>query len=409
MFQSDTFQAIEGGEYPVGTDRAGRTFCLFEQEMRSGLLVLGGNDTPRSEVLLGLAANMMKEGAGLVYIDCSRHGRLAERLELLATRMGRESDFRVLNFMNGGRVVRTETWNPFASGPSHKLVQLCIELMDDLGPDDDHRRERAVAMLSGVGAALVWKRDHEDLALDIGVIRDNIGLDAIEALSRDETLPPSIKGRLRSYLSLIPGYDPSKAAQCQHTKEQHGYLQMLLGWAMHGLCDYWGYIFATGTSSLDMADVVANNRILVVEAPDMRLLPLDGPPLAKVVLASVKYEISELLRSGRVRSGNDAANGMSLEVPTGERRPLTPIILDDVGQYLVPGLDVLASTAGELGFSLVFADRDRRSMMHSNEKVGAAMLVERNAALELSACGEENLVLLRHDQRQPLKAILPRF
>ncbi|MDE4914551.1 hypothetical protein PQI07_28195 [Methylobacterium sp. 092160098-2] len=409
MFQSDTFQAIEAREYPVGTDRTGRTFSLLEQEIRSGLLVLGGNDTPRSQVLLGLAANMMKEGAGLIYIDCSRHGRLAERIEGLATRMGRGSDFRVLNFMSGGRVVRSETWNPFASGSSQKLVELCMELMDDRGPDGDRWRERAVAMLSGVGAALVWKRDHEDLALDIGVIRDNIGLDAIEALSRDEILPPSIKGSLRNYLSLIPGYDPSKADQCQHTKEQHGYLQMLLGWAMHGLCDYWGYVFAAGTSSLDMVDVIANNRILVVEAPDMRLLPLDGPPLAKIVLSSVKYEISELLRSGRVRSGNDAANGMSLELPTGERRPLTPIILDDVGQYLVPGLDVLASRAGKLGFSLVFADRDRLSMMHSNEKIGAAVLVERSTALELHAGGADDLVLVRHDQRQPLKAILPRF
>jgi intracellular multiplication protein IcmO len=409
MIHSDTFNAIEVGEYPVGIDSAGRIRCLMEQEMRSGLLVLGGMDTPRSEVLLALAANMMKEGAGLIYIDCSRSGKLAERIEGLATRMGRASDFRVLNFMSGGRVVRSETWNPFASGSPQKLVELCMELVDDLGPDGDRWREHAVAMLSGVGAALVWKRDHEDLPLDIGVIRDNIGLDAIEALSRDETLPPSIKGRLRSYLSLIPGYDPSKAAQCQHTKEQHGYLQMLLGWAMHGLCDYWGYIFAAGTSSLDMVDVIANNRILVVEAPDMRLLPLDGPPLAKIVLASVKIELSELLRAGRTRSEDGTANGLPREVPAGERRPLTPIVLDDVGQYLVPGLDALASTAGNLGFSLVFADRDRRSMMHSNEKVGAAVLVERSTALELHAGGADDLVLVRHDQRQPLKAILPRF
>lgn len=409
MFQSDTFQAIETGEYPVGIDSAGRTRCLTEQEMRSGLLVLGGTDTPRSEVLLALAANMMKEGAGLIYIDCSRSGRLAERIEGLATRMGRASDFRVLNFMSGGRMVRSETWNPFASASSQTLVELCLNLMDDLGPDGDRWRARAAAMLSAVGAALVWKRDHEDAVLDIGVIRDNIGLDAIEALSRDEALPPPIVGLLRSYLSLIPGYDPSKSSQGEATKDQHGYLQMIVGWAMHGLCDYWGYIFATGPSSLDMADVVANNRILVVEAPEMRHLPSEGPPLAKIVLASVKIELSELLRSGRIGSEDGAPNGLPQEVPAGERRPLTPIVLDDVGQYLVPGLDALASTAGRLGFSFVFADRDRRSMMHSNEKVGAAVLVERNTALELHAGGEDDLVLVRHDQRQPLKAILPRF
>lgn len=57
--------------------------------------------------------------------------------------MGREDDLLVMNFMTGGTdisggaggISRSNTLNPFTSGSSDQLTQMCVSLMDEAGGD----------------------------------------------------------------------------------------------------------------------------------------------------------------------------------------------------------------------------------------------------------------------------------
>lgn len=343
--------------------------------------------THNTETLLGFAANALSWGSGFLFVDGKGDVSLYAKAYALTRRMGREDDLLVMNFMTGGTdisggaggISRSNTLNPFTSGSSDQLTQMCVSLMDEAGGDGAVWKGRAVAMLGGIMRALVWKRDQGELDLNIGIIRDYLTLDKIIELAAEEALPPNIRNSIIKYLAQIPGFDKSKGTkQAQQTMEQHGFLQMQFSKVLATAADVYGFIFMTPFGEIDMADVVLNRRILIVMLPSLEKSPLETENLGKIVVANLKGMMGQALGDSLTGTWNDVVEKRSTSAPS----PFVTI-MDEVGYYMVEGMDMMAAQARSLGFCLVFAGQDVNAMKKKNEKVADAVISNCNTTIAM--------------------------
>ena len=395
--QSELMDPVEGGSgkpkkaagiFFIGNDKiSGKEVWLTNSDARTHFIVLGTTGAGKTETLLGFAANALSWGSGFLFVDGKGDVSLYAKAYALTRRMGREDDLLVMNFMTGGTdvsggaggVSRSNTLNPFTSGSSDQLTQMCVSLMDDAGGDGAVWKGRAVAMLGGIMRALVWKRDQGELDLNIGIIRDYLSLDKIIELAAEEALPPNIRNAIVKYLAQIPGFDKSKGTkQAQQTMEQHGYLQMQFSKVLATAADVYGFIFMTPFGEIDMADVVLNRRILIVMLPSLEKSPLETENLGKIVVANLKGMMGQALGDSLTGTWNDVVEKRSTSAPS----PFVTI-MDEVGYYMVEGMDMMAAQARSLGFCLVFAGQDVNAMKKKNEKVADAVISNCNTTIAM--------------------------
>lgn len=332
--------------------------------------------THNTEALLGFAANAVTWGSGFLFCDGKGDVALFAKVYALCRRFGREDDLLVLNFMTGNQDVggstdgklRSNTLNPFATGSSDTLTQMVVGLMDDAGGDGAMWKGRATAMFTGVMRALTWLRDQHIVDLNVGEIRDHLQLRRIIDLAdqaKFPEMPQHIRKSIKSYLSSLPGFQEDKGyKQAQTTLDQHGYLEMQFTKILGSLADVYGHIFKTPYGEIDMADVVLNRRILVVMLPALEKASDEIANLGKIVVATLKGMMGGTL--GSQIEGN--WYGVVEQRPTTSPTPFI-CILDEVGYYMVDGMDLMSAQARSLGFCLVFAGQDINAMKRINEKV----------------------------------------
>jgi len=355
--------------------KTGKEVWLTNSDCRQHFLVLGTTGAGKTETLLGFAANAIAWGSGFLFCDGKGDVSLFAKVYALARRFGREDDLLVLNYMTGnqdlgsaGGKIRSNTLNPFATGSSDTLTQMVVGLMDDAGGDGAMWKGRATAMFTGVMRALTWLRDKQVIDLNVSEIRDHLNLKRIIDLadkSKYPDLPQPIRKSIKSYLTSLPGYQEEKGhRQGQTTLDQHGYLEMQFTKILGSLADVYGYIFHTPYGEIDMADVVLNRRILVIMLPALEKSGDEIANLGKIVVATLKGMMGGTLGSQIEGSWNSVVENR----PTNSPSPFI-VILDEVGYYMVDGMDLMAAQARSLGFSLIFAGQDINAMKRLNEKV----------------------------------------
>lgn len=355
--------------------KTGREVWLTNSDCRQHFLVLGTTGAGKTEALIGFAANAITWGSGFLFCDGKGDVTLFAKVYALARRFGREDDLLVLNFMTGNKdigssdgKVRSNTLNPFATGSSDTMTQMVVGLMDDAGGDGAMWKGRATAMFTGVMRALTWLRDEGVVDLNVGEIRDHLNLKRIVELAdqaKYPDMPQHIRKSIRSYLSSLPGYQEDKGhKQAQTTLDQHGYLEMQFTKILGSLADVYGHIFKTPYGEIDMADVVLNRRILVVMLPALEKASDEIANLGKIVVATLKGMMGGTL--GSEIEGNWF--GVVEQRPTTSPTPFI-VVLDEVGYYMVDGMDLMSAQARSLGFCLIFAGQDINAMKRNNEKV----------------------------------------
>lgn len=331
--------------------------------------------THNTEALLGFAANAVAWGSGFLFCDGKGDVALFSKVYALCRRFGREDDLLVLNYMTGnqdvgggGGKLMSNTLNPFATGSSDTLTQMVVGLMDDAGGDGAMWKGRATAMFTGVMRALTWLRDNNFIDLNVSEIRDHLQLKRIIDLADKDKypdMPPPIRKSILSYMTSLPGFQEDKGyKQSQTTLDQHGYLEMQFTKILGSLADVYGHIFHTPYGEIDMADVVLNRRILVIMLPALEKSRDEIANLGKIVVATLKGMMGGTLGSEIEGSWDSVVDNR----PTNSPSPFI-VVLDEVGYYMVDGMDLMAAQARSLGFSLIFAGQDINAMKSLNEKV----------------------------------------
>ncbi|MFA7276289.1 MAG: TraM recognition domain-containing protein [Pseudobdellovibrionaceae bacterium] len=339
-------------------------------DVRTHILYLGTTGSGKTEGLKAMASNALAWSSGFVYIDGKADTDLWSALSSLVRRFGRDDDLLVLNYMTGNsdRKAPSNTMNPFSSGSASYLTNMLVSLMPDAEGDNAMWKERAVSLISSLMPVMTWKRDHQDIPMSVGTIRQNLALGSIVKLSRDEVLPEYLRTGLRGYLETLPGYvdaafddegrdKPASPDQpmidTTTAKTQHGYLSMQFTRSLQSLADDYGYIFDSQAADVDMVDVVLNRRILIVLIPALEKSADETANLGKIVAATLKGMMGSSL--GATVEGDSAT-----VIENKSTNSSTPFmtIFDEVGYYAAQGMAVMAAQARSLGFSMIFSAQD---------------------------------------------------
>jgi intracellular multiplication protein IcmO len=355
--------AQAGGIVLLGYDvQTGQQIWINNSDARQHFLYLATTGGGKTEALISLVSNSLAWGSGFCFVDGKADTSLYAKLYSMARRFGREDDVRVVNYLTGGKdeKIESNTMNPFASGSSSELTELLISLMDGAGgTNGDVWKGRAISLISAVIRALTYMRDGTGLDLSVSIIREHLTLPKVIEIAKRTDLPRKALDGLKAYLESLPGYKPNMAPDKipNDTNVQHGYLQMQFTRVLGELADTYGKIFGPKISDIDMFDIVANRRILIVMLPALEKSEDALRQLGKIIIAMTKIMMSKALGSTIV--------GESVEIienkPTTAQSPFF-VVLDECGYYLSPDAALMAAQARSLGFSLVFATQDIPSL-----------------------------------------------
>jgi intracellular multiplication protein IcmO len=349
---------------------ANQEIWFNNDDVRTHILYLGTTGAGKTEGLKSIVSNALCWGSGFVYIDGKADTDLWSSLSALVRRFGRDDDLLILNYMTGNSddPAPSNTLNPFSSGSASYLTQMLVSLMPEAGGDNAMWKERAISLMSAIMPALTWKRDHQDLPLNINTIRTVMNFPEVVKLSRDAALPPRIREGLRGYLDTLPGYvdaafddngmekplgPDQPMVDTNVVKQQHGYLTMQFTRALQSLGNDYGYIFEARNADIDMIDIVLNRRVLITLIPALEKSPDEAANLGKIVAATIKGMMGSTL--GATVEGE--ANTVIENKPTRSSTPFITIF-DEVGYYTTAGMGVMAAQARSLGFCLVYAAQD---------------------------------------------------
>ena len=352
----------------------GKELWLTNTDARTHILYLGTTGSGKTEGLKSMVANSLAWGSGFVYIDGKADTDLWASMYALARRFGRDDDLLVLNYMTGNtdNSSVSNSMNPFSNGSASYLSNMIVSFMPDAGGDNAMWKERAVALMFALMPALTYRRDHQGVLLDIGVVRDHIELQPIIRLSRDTTLPERVTHALNGYLNTLPGFvdaafddegneRPPSPDQpmydLQVARQQHGYLSMQFTRSLQMMADEYSYIFKAQLADVEVLDVVLNRRILVVLIPALEKSGDEAANLGKIVAASLKGMMGATL-------GNAVEGAWETAIGSKQTHSASSFmtVFDEVGYYTAKGMAVMAAQARSLGFALVFASQDLPSM-----------------------------------------------
>lgn len=364
----------EGIMYLGNVENTNEEVWFTNSDVRTHVLYLGTTGAGKTEGLKSMVTNAMGWGSGFVYIDGKADTDLWSSLSALVRRFGRDDDLLVLNYMTGNSDVSapSNTMNPFSSGSASYLTNMLVSLMPEAQGDNAMWSERAISLVGAMMPIMTYKRDKQDMPLSVRTIRENLSLNNVIKLARDETVPQENRDALNGYLDTLPGFQHEAYDDNGMTKppgpdtpqydtttanQQHGYLAMQFTRSLQSLGDDYGYIFDTQAADVDMVDVVLNRRVLIVLIPALEKSTDEIANLGKIVAATIKGMMGSTL--GSTVEGESAT--VIENKPTHAPTPFMTVF-DEVGYYTSKGMAVMAAQARSLGFCLVFSGQDLPAM-----------------------------------------------
>ncbi len=411
-------------------DLSGIEMSCVRTDAEDGLFVAEGYIvTHNTELLLGMASQAMCWSSGFLFIDGKGTSEFHGKAWSLVSRFGRQDDYRILNFTDGGGepdapaggpAVQSNTLNPFSHGTPDQLMNLVASLMSDAGAGNDMWKNRAMSLVASTMKTLCEMRDAGDVLLDVQTIRDHLPLgtgvrkellegraaagieDIPEAAWKDlrsrggmiELYLRALNGEfsnasrlaLKGFFDSLPGFSIDKALngdpQEGKAAEQYGFLAMQLTKPLGSLADEFGHIFRTPFGEVDIEDVVLNRRILVVLLPALQKAPEEMRNCGKIVVAMLK------MMMGRA-AGSEIEGPKRTLIDARPTRGPSPFIavLDEAGYYMVKGIDTMMAQARSLGFMIVVAGQDMAAMQSVSPQI--AETASANARLTAAGAMED--------------------
>lgn len=247
---------------------------LKAKDILTHCLLFGTTGSGKTETLVSLSYNALATASGLFYIDPKASPKLAVQIWQMARFLGRDDDFRVLNYGTSGKVKGksprrlSNTNNPFTFGSAEALTQLLVSLMPASDGANSIFADKAQALISGVMYALVDLRDKGLLKLSTSIIRDALALEKCVALALHPELDEESRASIQAALATsgwIAGRDLKD--QPESFAEQFGYAQSYFGKALSSLTDTYSHIYGAEDGEVDFADSIMQQCIEVQPYP----------------------------------------------------------------------------------------------------------------------------------------------
>ena len=377
----------------IGRDyKTGQELWISNEDGRQHVAVPGTTGAGKTAALVSLCANSLSWGSGFIFVDGKADNRLYADVLALARMYGREDDVLALNFLVASGNKDSATFNPFAWGNADVIREILVSQIE-ANPNGGDKggnhvfMARAVALLGALTPALVWMRDHKGVPIDIESIRFATELQSIVSLAIDKTfrrrdgstgnvteipvgdeIDEALLYPLRSYLGETGGYDKTLAFNKQKSDEpakQHSFVVMHFSATFTQLAVSLGHIFKCEIGDIDMRDVVLNRRILVVNLPTLENSGETTASLGRLVVASLRNMMAQTLGADLEGDYAEIVENKPHLAPT----PF-PVVFDEVGYYVVPGMDKMLAMGRGLGFMFYLGFQEVAGL---RQRIGDAM------------------------------------
>lgn len=347
-------------------------------DARMHMLVMGTTGSGKTEFLLGVGYNGLAWGSGFTFVDGKADNSLWAKVYSLARRMGRDDDVLVVNFLMGGRDIfssvgktterTSNSLNPFYDASADFNSQLVQSLLPKVSGEGVQWQQKAVSMFDALVTALSYLRSRGEVEISVQTFREYMALPKLVELYLRNDLPEDASVPIKSYLETgLPGFDPAKVKAKKPLDnvayEQHGYRTGQFTKTFSMLADTYGHIFACKFAEVDMTDVVLNRRILVVMIPSLERSAQESSNLGKLAVAAIKLMMAKNLGDRLEGLWDEIIEGKATNAPS----PYT-VIMDELGYYFSPGIDVMFAQGRSLGFKLVSAGQDFQAMAKGENK-----------------------------------------
>ena len=341
-------------------------------------LLFGTTGSGKTETLVSLSYNALATASGLFYIDPKASPKLAVQIWQMARFLGRDDDFRVLNYGTSGKSKGkspyrfSNTNNPFTVGSAESLTQILVSLMPASEGGNQIFADKAQALISGVMYALVDLRDKGLLKLSTSIIRDSLALEKCVALALHPELDEESRASIQAALATsgwIAGRDMKE--QPESFAEQFGYAQSYFGKALSSLTDTYSHIYGAEDGEVDFADSIMQRRILVVLLPSLEKAPAELASLGKISLSAIRNACAVGLGA---RIEGDAEDVLEA-LPT-DAVGIGPYlcIVDEYAAIVTPGFEVVLTQGRGLGIAAIVASQDYAGILEADQK-GAQQMV----------------------------------
>ena len=351
---------------------------LKAKDVLTHTLLFGTTGAGKTETLVSLAYNSLATGSGLFYIDPKASPKLDFQIWQMARFLGREDDFRTLNYGTSGKAQGksprrlSNTNNPFTTGSAEALTQLLVSLMPASDGANSIFADKAQALISGIMYALVDLRDKGEIKLSTSTIREHLALEACVKLARDERLGEAARASIRAALNTCGWLAESPDdKQPQSFAEQFGYAQSYFGKPMSSLTDTYSHIYGAEDGEVDFADAIMQRRILVVLLPSLEKSPAELASLGKISLSAIRNACSVGLGANIEGGAADVLESL----PT-DAIGIGPYlcIVDEYAAIVTPGFEVVLTQGRGLGIAAIVASQDYAGILEADQK-GAQQMV----------------------------------
>lgn len=366
------------GLFFLGNALNGKELWLKAKDILTHMLLFGTTGSGKTETLVSLAYNSLATGSGLFYIDPKASPKLAVQIWQMARFLGRDDDFRVLNYGTSGKVKGksprrlSNTNNPFTFGSAEALTQLLVSLMPASDGANSIFADKAQALISGVMYALVDLRDKGLLKLSTSIIRDSLALEKCVALALHPELDEESRASIQAALATS-GWIAGREMKDQPPSfaEQFGYAQSYFGKALSSLTDTYSHIYGAEDGEVDFADAIMQRRILVVLLPSLEKAPAELASLGKISLSAIRNACAVGL--GAHIEGDAADVLEALPTDTVGIGPYLCIV-DEYAAIVTPGFEVVLTQGRGLGIAAIVASQDYAGILEADKK-GAQQMV----------------------------------
>ena len=351
---------------------------LKAKDILTHALLFGTTGSGKTETLVSLSYNALATASGLFYIDPKASPKLAVQIWQMARFLGRDDDFRVLNYGTSGKVKGksprrlSNTNNPFTFGSAEALTQLLVSLMPASDGANSIFADKAQALISGVMYALVDLRDKGLIKLGTSIIRDSLSLEKCVELALRPELDAESRASIQAALATsgwLAGKDLGE--QPESFAEQFGYAQSYFGKALSSLTDTYSHIYGAEDGEVDFADAIMQRRILVVLLPSLEKAPAELASLGKISLSAIRNACAVGLGA---QIEGDAADVLEA-LPT-DAIGIGPYlcIVDEYAAIVTPGFEVVLTQGRGLGIAAIVASQDYAGILEADKK-GAQQMV----------------------------------
>ena len=389
----------------IGVERRGATIdrtreiWCSESDARTHRIYMGTTGAGKTQALLSMLFNPLCWGSGFSFTDGKAQIDVTANVFVMAWMFWREDDVVILNYMRGGQdrfkemvnkpkvgVRKTRvsnTWNPFSTANHETISQIIDSIMEKATGDGAQWQAKAINMKNAVVQTIAYLRAKGDMLMSVSAIREMMSLDNVVKLAMSTDIPPAAAAAIRSYLSSgLPGFSWQLAKkgkpQSSDTLLQHGYLTGQFTRTLGLMTDTYFDIFGDEIPEFDTQDTILNNRISFTMIPTLEKGVEEAGNLGKMQVASAKMMMSENL-------GFEIEGDYETVVENRQTNTDRPfyLVMDELGYYFAPGIDLMFAQGRSLQIALVAAGQDFQAMAKNNKNEVESMIANTRIKISL--------------------------